>query len=449
MTNHESNQGQSTPRKGVSRRQLLHRAGLGTGVAVTTTGWMPSLARAMRRDAQLPTLIVVYLRGGADGLSWCAPVNDSLYTSSRAQLKVLPPPTGDRAWLGASEVFALPPGALHPSGVDLSLPFGEGHLTFALGAGVAGNWRSHFEAQKVMEAGVGPTSVVPADGWFGRYLQMNGSTLAFRGVNHGTLPAASLAGGSGVATIEDLPSYAFPGPLAVQIGTEVLHSSPPSNAITQASAAAFDALEEVGAATYSASSGNYPPGALGDALRHTASLLNHLDATDPTKQMEAIHVNHGGWDHHNEMSVHAPLLSGAGFYDLSAELSRALGAFYVDMGGASGVWRYNVIVMSEFGRRIQETSPMNVALTGTDHGTGGVMMVMGGGVASGSASKDVWVPGYSGLASIVDPNGEDVAAVTDTRNVVGDVLLNRFCVSSGQLGSIFPGHSYAAQGLVV
>jgi uncharacterized protein (DUF1501 family) len=71
--------------------------------------------------------------------------------------------------------------------------------------------------------------------------------------------------------------------------------------------------------------------------------------------------------------------------------------------------------MTEFGRRIDENGG-----DGTDHGHGGVMMAMGGGIAGGRVIvKDgVW-PGLAPADRFI---GEDRRSTTDFRDVFAEAL---------------------------
>ena len=62
---------------------------------------------------------------------------------------------------------------------------------------------------------------------------------------------------------------------------------------------------------------------------------------------------------------------------LMVQLATGLAAFYADLGPA--IERTTVMVMTEFGRRVQENSSF-----GTDHGMGSVMLLMGGGIRGGA-----------------------------------------------------------------
>jgi uncharacterized protein (DUF1501 family) len=120
-------------------------------------------------------------------------------------------------------------------------------------------------------------------------------------------------------------------------------------------------------------------------------------------------------------------------YDNLTDLALALAAFAADLG-ADGMSRVTLVTISEFGRRVTEN-----ASHGADHGHGNAMLLLGGGVRGGKV-YGAW-PGLSPDALVAG----DLAAVTDYRSVIGEILQKR-CVF-GALDSVFPGIAPASFGL--
>jgi uncharacterized protein (DUF1501 family) len=109
------------------------------------------------------------------------------------------------------------------------------------------------------------------------------------------------------------------------------------------------------------------------------------------------------------------------------ELATTLAAFAADVGPAMA--DTTLVTMSEFGRRVQENSN-----AGADHGHGGVMLLIGGGLVGGQVHGK-W-PGLS--AGALDHG--DLAGPNDYRDVLGELLVRRMGV--GSVSDIFPGHQY-------
>src|SRR3546814_1201792 len=84
-------------------------------------------------------------------------------------------------------------------------------------------------------------------------------------------------------------------------------------------------------------------------------------------------VDLGGWDTHDGQGT-----AGSGYHyyqNQIADLSQALAAFYGELKTGGEIGRVTVVVQSEFGRRVRQNGS-----TGTDHGYGNPLLVLGGAV---------------------------------------------------------------------
>ena len=131
-------------------------------------------------------------------------------------------------------------------------------------------------------------------------------------------------------------------------------------------------------------------------MRQVAELVN------ADLGLAAATVDMGGWDLHDS---YGSWRLGA-MQDQLAQLARGLAAFHESVKARGDV---TVVVMSEFGRRVEENSSY-----GTDHGKGGMMMLMGGGVKGGRVAGR-----WPGLASLEDG---DLPITTDYRQVLGELM---------------------------
>ena len=77
--------------------------------------------------------------------------------------------------------------------------------------------------------------------------------------------------------------------------------------------------------------------------------------------------------------------------------------------------RITVLVHTEFGRRVAEN-----ASAGTDHGTGSLAYLLGGGVNGGQV-----VSSWPGLDAPDLELGEDLKITTDLRTVLSELLIKR------------------------
>src|SRR3954468_20401300 len=163
---------------------------------------LPSNAADMNATANISgnrderrTLVVVFLRGAADGLTLVAPVADDNYHKFRPRLAVKKSEA-----VRLDDVFGL-----HPNLRAFEPAWKEGDLAIIHGAGGESDTRSHFEAQDLMEHGG-----VAAGGWLGRFLSTRGpseSPLAAVALAP-TLPE-SLSGAPSAAAFTSLGEFAI------------------------------------------------------------------------------------------------------------------------------------------------------------------------------------------------------------------------------------------------
>lgn len=387
----------------MNRRRFLGVAGVG-GAALAATAWVRPGALLDRAAAATSTttttsnvVVHIFLRGGADGLSFVTPLGDG--TLARLRPGVVIP---DAAALPLDARFGL-----HPAMVRIKALFDAGQAAFVPAAGSPDPNRSHFAAQSMMErATVGGTNV--STGWLGRYLQAttDGREDPLRALGIGNGLALSLAGSTAVAS-PNLQSLALTsagtGASSTQLQRALreLYPSAPSPLLRTGASAGLDIVAEVAPIVASAAPPATWPGGFGTALWPIAKLL--ADGFP----LEVATADLGGWDEHDAMG--SPTDPNGNQTRLVAGLDAAIGAFFDWIGGAAA--RTTVIVTTEFGRRIALNGS-----GGTDHGRGMVMMVLGGGVNPGVHGD--W-PG------LVDTDAGDVRVVNDHRRVLAEVLGRR------------------------
>jgi uncharacterized protein (DUF1501 family) len=166
---------------------------------------------------------------------------------------------------------------------------------------------------------------------------------------------------------------------------------------------------------YQADNGaKYPTSDIGTGLKEVAILIKSGVG------LEVAFLDKGGWDTHFGQGSTAGIL-----YNNLKDVGEALAAFVSDLG--SEMSRVTVVIQSEFGRRLEE----NFSL-GTDHGHGGMMWALGGGIKGGRVYGK-W-PGL-GKEHLVGPG--DLAVTTDYRNVLAEVLSTR--LGNDRAGDVFPG----------
>ena len=175
----------------------------------------------------------------------------------------------------------------------------------------------------------------------------------------------------------------------------------------------FDAvrrIESIRQQPYSPANGAFYQGAFGTRLMQLARLIKS------DVGVEVAFVDLDGWDHHaNE--------NGA-LQNLLRDFTTGLSSFARDLGDRMA--DVVVVTMSEFGRTAAENGN-----AGTDHGHGGVMMVMGGPVKGGSIYGK-----WPGLEPEQLFEGRDLAVTTDYRDVLSEIVRGHLGQNPDQ---VFPG----------
>jgi len=406
---------------GLSRRGLLKAAGtaslaLAVGPGLDLAG--PASAAAVGGG----TIVVVSLRGGADGLTMVPPLGDPHYAAARPSTAV---PASRATRLDT--VFGL-----HPQLAPLLPHWTARRLAVVHATGGPLPSRSHFDAVLAMQQAVFGAGA--RTGWLDRLLGVLGASQVFGGVTIGNATPSILAGPRPTLTMSSASSLRLDVWDAVEASyltalRGLHHYSDPVSLMAGSNLSAISGVAAAGARTTSPANGAvYPPGELGGKLRDLARLLRG------GLPVRAAHVEVGGYDVHTRLGAAGGVDSGV-MHDLLGELGRAVAAFAADIG-PSLLARTTVVTTSEFGRRVGENGS-----AGVDHGRGGPMLVLGGGVVGGKVYGT-----WPGLAPEALDRG-DVRVTTDYRNVFAEVLTDRFGLGSAGLSAVFPGLTHRPLGL--
>jgi len=357
-----------------------------------------------------PTLVVIFQRGGMDGLNAVPPYGDGSYHDLRPFIGVRAPGEPNGA-LDLDGFFGL-----HPSLAPLKPLYDAGGLAVVHAAGGTLLDRSHFKAQALMEL-ARPSSSDAVGGWIGRHLHATADARAapIRGISIGTALDPSMAGSRDVAAIADSTEFRIRSrePELWAAALPLLHEGI-GDSYEEQSERVFTVLHTFARAQpqtlAAAPEAEYPEGDYGARLRQAAQYIK------ADLGIEAITINSGGWDHHAHENAVLP--------ELLAELAQGLAAFRADLGP-----RFDdviVVTMSEFGRRAAE----NLAF-GTDHGRGNAMLILGGRVNGGQVFAD-W-PGLH-VAALDDG---DLRITLDYRAVLAEILGDGF--GNPAIAEVFPG----------
>jgi uncharacterized protein (DUF1501 family) len=430
----------------ISRRQILTgatlaaagAAGIGRNLSALASVTVGTHTERTGGDA----LIVLFLRGGADGLNIVVPHGDEHYYRLRPTLGLARP--NDRASDPKARALDLNGFyGLHPALAPL-LPFYKaGQLAVVHAIGSGDQTRSHFEAMATMERGLaGDTGA--SSGWLARHLNATAaegdSPLRAVAVND-TMPE-SLRGATAATALTSLSDYRLVGPSATPTGADNkihhLHSTGRTDAIAETlrglysdtatgpdalrgagreTLAALEAVKRLDPANYRPAPGAvYPQTPLGNGFRQAACLIKGKVG------LEVACLDMGGWD------THVAQGRDAGWQPIRlAELGGALAAFATDLG--ADIARVTTVVMTEFGRRAYENTGL-----GTDHGRASCMFLLGGGIRGGKVYAN-----WPGLADTQLDGPGDLRVTTDYRDILAEIVSHR--LRNPDLADVFPDYT--------
>jgi uncharacterized protein (DUF1501 family) len=370
----------------------------------------PRLVFANATPTNSDVLVVVFQRGGLDGLQAVVPHADADYYRLRPTIGIPRPGTATNAAIDLDGFFGL-----HPSAAPLKPLYDAGRLAIVHGAGLETSSRSHFECQDFYERGSTNASQV-SDGWVNRYLQSNTPDATFGAVAIGRAIQPSMRGPSPVLGISTIANFRLgtAGGRAAEIEQQIAGLYGASDVMGINARKALGAIDELAAANPSARTpeygATYPNTNFGNQMRELAQLIK------ADLGLRAAAVDIGGWDHHeNIANFIGPLLD---------EMSRTLVAFDTDLGPRMA--NVTVVTMTEFGRRVQQNGS-----NGTDHGAGTLMFLLGGGVLGRQV-----VRAWPGLRNQDLVNG-DLKVTIDYRTVLAELIEQR--MGGADLAHVFPG----------
>lgn len=393
---------------GVDRRRFLQGSlAVGGAAGMTLTpGLLDGIAAASTPLAPASRILVtVFLNGGNDHLNTLVPAEDGAYHDARGSLAI-----------SVNGSTAIGEGLhLHPNMPRLKARYDAGQVAFVRGVGEASDDHSHFTSMATWMSGV--QNLLPPTGWLGRYQD---------GAGLGDLGAVAIGWG-GV-------------PLTLRGGFSSAVALPPNGNLFGAERDeiwerdAFDFF--AGLENTSAGHGIFGPfvanafanavntahvispaytetlaeGGLARELGLAAEVIN-LDLGT-----QLVNVNQGGFDTHDGQRPDHD--------DLLAELDAGIDAFFSNLHPYFA-HRTAMLIFSEFGRRVEQNS------SGTDHGTAGLMMLVGANVNGGLHGQQ---PSLTNL----DARG-DMHHSMDFRSVYASILDDWLDADSAEvLGASYP-----------
>ena len=396
----------------MKRRKFLTAASLATAGMLIPVGLNSWVAKGIAQPTNRKRLVVIFLRGAIDGLNVVVPHQEADYYKARPTLAI-PYPQEKNGAIDLDGFFGL-----HPDLQDLMPLWKKGNLAFIHASGSSADTRSHFDAQDYMESGT-PGVKSTTDGWMNRLLgqlpkerptqALSVSTTTPR-ILKGMMPIAILnPGKNSTVVIPTDRAHINKAFSSLYDGDDAL-----SKAYQEGHQAREIILKELGQEMMYASRGAAVASNFVDDAAEVAKLMEG----DAKTQLAFLEI--GGWDSHiNQQLIFKQFLPdlGRGL----ATLVKGLDSIYPDT---------TIVVMSEFGRTVQENGN-----NGTDHGHGNVMWLLGGSIRGGKVYGE-----WQGLNESVLYEGRDLPVTTDFREAIALILQQNLSISDDRIAKIFPGY---------
>lgn len=355
-------------------RRTFVRSGL-AGLAATAL--FPGIS-----FAAAPTnrrFVFLIQRGAADGLHILAPTGDPAFMGLRANLQA--------SLQGGKPIDGF--FTLHPALVRIGQMYEAGQAQFVHATASVYRDRSHFDGQNVLETG-GRQAYAERTGWMNRLIGILPSAEA-KGMAIAPAVPMAMRGSAQVATYA--PSNLQPASVDLMSRVTALYADDAQLAPLWQSALATQKLT----------------GDIAAENGRNAAALGALAAKllAPADGARIMMIESEGWDTHSGQ-VGRMTAQLRGLDALTAALADGLGS----------TWNGTLLLIAtEFGR----TAAVN-GTGGTDHGTGSLMMLMGGGLGSGGKVHADW-PSL-GASALLD--GRDLKPTIATEAVICGAVARHF-----------------------
>jgi uncharacterized protein (DUF1501 family) len=392
----------------VTRRAFMQTTGLTAGAMTLAPGWL--VRAAAQSTGRRKVLVAIFQRGAADGLNVVVPYFEPRYYQLRPTIAIQRPGTANAPNIALDLDGRF---GLHPQLQQLKPLWDSHQLAIVHAAGSPDPTRSHFDAQEYMESGT--PGIKSDDGWLNRALPSEGENISpMRAIAISTQVPRTLKGSRGAVAVDDLPRFQLGSPAAAGIIEQLYagSSDPRLKAQGHGTFEAVRSIESLRTRPYSPANGAVYQGEFGRRLQQIARLIK------ADMGVEVAFAEMGGWDHHSNEN--------ASLNNLLREFGASLAAFVRDMGDR--MEDVVVVTMSEFGRTMAENGS-----GGTDHGHGGVMLVLGGPVSGGKVYGR-----WPGLEPEQLFESRDLAVTTDFRDVLGELVRNHL---RQRVEHVFPGYA--------
>lgn len=334
-------------------------------------------------------LVVMILRGAVDGLAMIAPYGEPAYAGLRGEL-ALAPPGNEKGVLKLDGLFGF-----HPSLVNLHRMYKDKQVIPFHAMATPYRERSHFDAQNLLENGTSRPGG-SRSGWLNRALP----GLKQRGEGE---PAIAMSQNVPLILRGSASMTSWSPSVLPETDDDTLRRIEDLYAQDEFFAERFQqALEsrEI-AGDDSVSRRRRRAQQTRETMRATAKFLKAKDGP------RIAVIESGGWDTHANQGAADGNLARK-FMDLDTGLEE----FRREMGQQ---WSSAaILVVTEFGRTVKVNGTR-----GTDHGTAGAALLLGGAVKGGQLIAD-----WPGLNASALYEGRDLRPTLDLRSVFKSVLIH-------------------------
>ncbi|MCS7067940.1 MAG: DUF1501 domain-containing protein [Meiothermus sp.] len=339
----------------MNRRDFIQKSLLTLALGQGAPSLLSKTALAAQSKDKI--LVVVNLFGGNDQLNTLVPYRNELYYRLRPNIALKREEVLD---LGASGQKL----GFHPELRPLMPMWNSGELAIIPQVGYPNPNRSHFISTSIWHT-ADPSRRLET-GWLGRWGDLQDDPFCDTYLG-GATPQAQMGQRRSAPAIQSIDTFSIrlPRQFEEEFNKEARRTrSGTAEEVRQAMLSLRGALDKIGRLREVRNRAQYPENAFGRSMGDIARMIaGGLGSS-------VYYTTLGGWDTH------------AGQPPRQAELlgyvAQALAAFRADMKAIGRDKDVMILVFSEFGRQVAENASF-----GTDHGEGGLMFVLGGGVKGG------------------------------------------------------------------
>ena len=316
-----------------------------------------------------PVLVVLQLSGGNDPLNTVVPYANPLYYDYRPVVRI-----DENQVLPINDDFAF-----NPALASIKRLYDEGKVAIIQGVGYPKPNRSHFRSMDIWHTC--EPERLSTDGWLGQTIRDLDPTAenVLTGVNFGRgLPKSLVTQGVPVASVGDLETYGVLTSIEVedqrmealdifsQIYSPMNGRGPIFDYLAQTGMDALKGADILGTAPGKYSSTvEYGAGPVAQYMRNIAQ----VHVADLGSRIMYTTAPYNSFDTHGtQLATHGKLLT---------DVSQTVGDFFDDLKEQNASENVVLLLFTEFGRRVKDNG------SGTDHGSGGIALVIGDAVKGG------------------------------------------------------------------